>query len=194
MNPTLRTAGRWTIIVLAVLHMAAVLLYSIPWAANDAPTRWVRINVSAKVHPYILATSQWQQWNLFSPDPLRRVSHYVVQYKHEKAWITLRHYKPGMYEWWRHSNRFKLLGEFLDNQGEGYHPFAHHLLHRLCAGEKLQPGTQIRLFRSSYVIPMHLKPESAAWWKGWKPEFMELTPIDTTCPDAQTMSTLTPFK
>lgn len=194
MKESIRTAGRWTLIVLLVMHMAAVLLYAVPWGANDAPTRWIRLNLSAKVHPYILSTSQWQQWNLFSPDPLRRVSHYIVQYSRNGTWITLRHYQPGMYPWWRHSNRFKLYGEFLDAQGDGYKPIVDHLLHRICATEELEPGTRIHVFRSAYVIPMHLKPESAAWWKGWKPEYIELAPVETTCPDAQTMSTLTPFE
>lgn len=178
------------LVIFILFHMTAVALYAIPWSADDAPTRWVRTHLANRVHPYVLSLSQWQQWNLFSPDPLRRISYFVFQYDHEGTWITLQHYKPGMHSWWRHANRFKLYGEFLDAESTKYHPVIERMLHRLCVTENLQPNTPIRTFRSIAIIPKHDEPMPASWWRTWQPEFRDAPPIETACPDEATMATL----
>ncbi len=65
------------IVAFCLWHMTAVALYVVPGALK---TRWSPIGeIRSLTDPYVLMTSQWQQWNIFSPNPLRRVSTFRVE-------------------------------------------------------------------------------------------------------------------
>lgn len=65
------------IVAFCLWHMTAVVLYVVPRSLKN---RFPQIGaVRALTDPYVLLMSQWQQWNIFSPDPLRRVSVFHVE-------------------------------------------------------------------------------------------------------------------
>lgn len=65
------------IVAFCLWHMTGVALYVIPGSMRaHSPLIGA---VRSLTDPYVLMTSQWQQWNIFSPDPLRRVSTFRVE-------------------------------------------------------------------------------------------------------------------
>src|SRR5687768_11713294 len=81
---------RSAIISFVLWHMFAVVVYALPHDADDRLNTWIRSELKPIVRPYILLTSQWQQWNLFSPDPLRRVTAYDIQRNDREGWTTIK--------------------------------------------------------------------------------------------------------
>ena len=128
MRKALRIAGQIFIGVFFVLHVTAIGLYAIPMNTQDTTAKFLRDTVLQPFIPYILSTSQWQQWNLFSPDPLRRVTRYYIQQKTEDdRWATLASFTPETYSLWRHANHFKLFIDMLEVDQDTYRaPIAAH--------------------------------------------------------------------
>jgi hypothetical protein len=181
--------GRWLIIAFVVLHMTAVALYAIPWAATSKAARWARAELTPRTHPYILTFSQWQQWNLFSPDPLRRVSFFEIRHRRGDEWVTLRGIRPGDYPWWRHSTHFKLFGEFLDSTEKRHEQIIARYLQRHCRMAGLAEGTTLQLVRLTYVIPKDIATTTSAW-RAWKPSITEIPSVLAQCPDEAAMNRL----
>ncbi len=186
-----RPLGRAAVIVFVLWHMTAVLLYALPWDAKDSFTAEVRKNLTPLTHWYVLPLSQWQQWNLFSPDPLRRVSHFLVQYELDGEWVTVADVYPGLYPSSRHATYFKLYGEFLD-ETERYQPIRDYYLQRHCVSAHLLPGTPIRLMRSFYILPYLTDNQSIAWWRAWEREEEQSVVAAVACPSEDVLQTLTP--
>lgn len=70
--------GQALIVAFCLWHMTAVTLYLVPSGWNGVGSTPIR-SVRSLTDPYVLSFSQWQQWNIFSPDPLRRVSVFRVE-------------------------------------------------------------------------------------------------------------------
>jgi len=170
------------IIGFVLWHAFAVAIYSTPREAEDPFALWARLDLIPIVSPYMLMTSQWQLWNLFSPDPLRRVTFYKVDTWDGSQWNELVTYKPGSFSSWRHSTQFKLFSNMLNEFEKNRAPLAGRFLHLLCAEKGIAPETKIRLQYVYYVIPYHTKRESRAWWNAWEPTFSTYTGFETTCP------------
>lgn len=160
--------------------MAAVGAYAIPGDARDGLSRWIKQHMSTYVAPYILATSQWQQWNLFSPDPLRRVTEYRLEVQQDPTWVHLQTIKPGSFPWWRHAPQFKMLGSLLEWDAKR-DAIVDRFLQLACQEHSLQPGTPIRLVYRSYIIPAHEHLAAVSWWWNWQPEVTVHPGLTTTC-------------
>jgi hypothetical protein len=182
MHPLLRIAGKIILIFFLLWHMFAVAVYSIPRDAKDVFAQWSRIDLLPRVTPYMLITSQWQLWNIFAPDPLRRVTTYRIDIRTTEGWTTLTTVGPGSFSIFRHATHMKLLGNTLDEFKDNRAPIAGRYLHLLCAGHALPAGTPIRLFYDVYVIPFLTEPQTAGWWRMWKPEHSSSLGFTTTCP------------
>lgn len=179
MLSTLKKIG---LIVFVIWHMFAVSVYSIPRDAKDMYATWSRQVLLPKVTPYMLITSQWQLWNLFSPDPLRRVTFYRIETETNGDWYELTTIQPGTFSAWRHATWFKLLGNIWNEFDEPKSPLAGRMLHLLCKEHNVQEHTPIRLVYEYYVIPQHQKRESATWWNAWKPQTSSYIGFTTECP------------
>ncbi len=160
--------------------MAAVGIYALPGDARDGLSLWIKQHGSGTVSPYILATSQWQQWNLFSPDPLRRVSEYVLEVQQGPEWIPLTILKPGSFPWWRHAAQFKMLGSLLEWDAQR-DEVIDRFLQLTCREHTLAPGTSIRLAYRFYVIPAHERMASVSWWWNWQPKVTVAPGLMTVC-------------
>jgi hypothetical protein len=142
-------------------HAAVIGIYAIPISAQHPIARplrdWTVRNVSA---PYVLLLSQWQQWNLFSPDPLRRVSRYRIETQTAPdTWKPLASIVPGSYEWWRHATHHKLFIGMLEKDQDTYNAaVVRHLLLSYCAPHRLAPATPVRVVYTHYIVS---RPETA---------------------------------
>jgi hypothetical protein len=160
--------------------MTAVAAYSISTDWKIAPLTYVRNTTVPRVRGYLLTTSQWQQWNLFSPDPLRRVSRYRVQAKkgngewQEAAWLD-----EGL-SYHRKANITKTLRR-LEEQGHNS-AILLRFLSIACKERELPPGMLIRVQRSYYVLPNPPRPLRLAEWRAYEPEWTVDTMAERPCP------------
>lgn len=182
MHLPLKVLGKFIFIVIFIWHIFAVAIYAIPREANDTFSKWTRFDLLPIVSPYILQTSQWQLWNIFSPDPLRRVTSYIVEKKEDEDWKELIIIHADEYSAFRHSTRMKMMINIFDQSNPHYTVIAGRFLHLLCAENNLPSQTPIRLFLYEYSLPYITKPQTRAWWNTWKPQpFLDLA-LTTTCP------------
>ncbi|TSC59445.1 MAG: hypothetical protein Greene041662_477 [Candidatus Peregrinibacteria bacterium Greene0416_62] len=168
------------IILFCLFHMTAVASYSVSTAWNIPPLTFVQEMTLPWVRGYLLATSQWQQWNLFSPDPLRRVSRYRLAWEvegmlQEAPWID------EELSYHRKANLTKTLRR-LEDQGHNA-PMLLRFLALACHERALPPGTMIRLERAYYILPYAEKPLSLSDWRNYIPEWTTDTMAERPCPD-----------
>jgi len=181
MREYLRTFAKTGVALFCVWHMAAVGFYSIPDDADDRFSRWAEDHVIGHFSEYVLMTSQWQQWNLFSPNPLRRIVFYRVERQNpygEWAYVTsLNHTTYGPF---RHAARFKLLGQALE-ENTTRPELAERAAQVLCDELGLEPGGRIRIWHEVAVIPYVWPSPGKAWWDAWTPRFEPSLAIETAC-------------
>lgn len=183
-QPTVKISRRAliksAIVLFCVFHMAEVGLYSIPAEANDALSTLLKKTMPL-VRPYILITSQWQQWNLFSPDPLRIVVRYRIDALRGGRWVPATMISPDTVQWWRKANELKLIGYMEPYSAETVKLRARYIA-AYCRPLGLPPGTQVRYTFQYYILPIDSKP--AAWWRAWNPEWKSENSDPITCPNA----------
>lgn len=182
MKTALRLFGQTAIILFVLWHSYAVAVYATPRVAKDPVSKWVIAELIPDVAPYMLQTSQWQLWNLFAPDPLRRVTFYRVQMLENETWKEVETIDADRYSIWRHAVRFKLMSNMLNEFEENREPLATRFLHLKCSEYDLPQGIPVRLVYEYYVIPKHEKRQSLAWWNAWKPDPQSYPKYDTFCP------------
>jgi hypothetical protein len=162
--------------------MFAVTVFSTPREAKDPVAQYSLTTLLPMVIPYMQTTSQWQLWNLFAPDPLRRVTHYYVEYQENDQWKNIASIKRGSFSFWRHAIQFKMLGNIF-RRSEGFKsPLHARFLHLVCKDHQLVIGTPIRIQFDDYILPKLHQPQSIQWWKEWTPEHSITTGFSTTCP------------
>lgn len=174
---------RDTAIVLFVLwHMAAVAVYALPENSPFPHVEATKQRLLPYVRGYMLLTSQWQQWNMFSPDPLRIVTTYDVAAMEDSGiWRNLYDLQPGTFSIWRHAPIFKFIGTVFDNAGDMEMQVIERYLQLACQDSRLEPGTPIRIRSIRYTIPQPWKPASIAHWREWRPEPEVATLRETAC-------------
>lgn len=173
-------------IVLFVLwHMVAVATFSLPTAAQDAVTTWARTKTVPHVTPYLMVTSQWQQWNLFSPDPLRRIVLYRIEIQNaEGTWAYATSITPATYGIWRNATHFKILSQTLAEDRNDLLPLREHVAQILCREFDLPPERPMRIWYEVAIVPYVLPSHSWSWWSAWTPTYEPILAIETTCPSA----------
>jgi hypothetical protein len=177
-----RHAGRLVLVLVLIWHMFSVAFYSIPRDAEDVFSKWTRLDVLPLISPYMYATSQWQLWNIFAPDPLRRVTSYRIEVKEDAQWKELITIGPDTFSVFRHATQMKLMGNILDEFKDNRAPLAGRFLHLLCTKHGVASDTAIRLMYTYYVLPQPAEPQSAAWWRAWQPRPESYPGFTTTCP------------
>lgn len=173
------------IVLFCLWHMAAVGLYALPPDAHDRVTEWLRWNVVPLVRPYIFLTSQWQQWNLFSPDPLREVTVYSIAAEIDGAWRFRTALEKGTLPWWRDGDELKLLRNLQDG-GDRLRAVSERYAQIACRPLGLAPGTPVRLQYDSYVIPFARTGYARGFWRTWQPTWWRTVGAQTVCPPART--------
>lgn len=181
MKEYLRIFAKVALAVFCVWHMTAVALYSIPGDAKDRISTWLRENATPRIANYMLITSQWQQWNLFSPNPLRRVIFYRIETLNaQNNWAYVASVNDHTYRPWRHSSRFKLLGQALE-ENTNRPELAERAAQVLCNDFRMEDGAKIRIWRDLTIVPYKYPSPSKAWWDSWIPQFESSLAIETVC-------------
>lgn len=171
------------IIVLFVLwHSFAIAVYSIPSEAAGPASSWIRSEFAPYARPYLYATSQWQQWNLFSPVPHHRVSHYVIERREGESWQELTTITEQSEPWWSHAYTFKFLSRVLEEGGDDRRPLRERYLLSFCDEYALSPGTVLRLRFRFFEVPQPQHPMPLEWWNTWDSTVQEYDGPTVICP------------
>ena len=180
----LRILGQVIIAAFFVWHATALALFSIPLETQDPLARLLRDHALKPFQSYVLLTSQWQQWNLFSPDPLRRVSRYTLEYQTPQgSWEVLEEITPSTYPWWRMSTHSKLWISMLEGDQPTYHKdVVHHYLGMRCAAHRLPPGTLVRMNYHQYFVQIAETALAATAPSPWPPDVIVTPDPPSPCP------------
>ena len=181
---TSRRSQAWHALVIAfcLWHMLAIGIYAMPWNARDAISPKIRSTMNRVLAPYTLSFSQWQQWDLFSPDPLRRVSWYRVdRATADGGWESVARIGPDAYPWWRHGTYAKLLLNLFEQDTDLYRPaIANLAVQHVCTDHQLEPGTELRLTYEGYVVLIH--PDAGEGEPSWSKSPFTAPGLITACP------------
>lgn len=163
--------------VFCLWHMVAIAAYLIPgnatfpvlsyWLPGIANLPWMHgvINpIKQATSPYVLITSQWQIWDIFSPNPLRRVSmHRIDARMPDGRWETVRQLDPLSIPWPIRVKELKILGRL---EEDGWRNAVPTYLAAHCSMEHLS-AMDIRLHVVRYVIPLPAEARAGGGWAGW---------------------------
>lgn len=161
----------WLIIFFCVFHIAAITLYALPDVDPGFASAQVRQAFLPLIQPYLFTTSQWQQWNLFSPDPTQRVTNYTVEARTGPAWTEIALIAPDALPRWRMADEMKLIGTLESNSHRALRvPY----LEQYCSTLRLPTRTPLRML-SHFAIISREHPMTPQDW---------LTTLyaETTCP------------
>lgn len=147
---------------------------------EEKPRKWVSENLRPLVRPYMLTTSQWQRWNLFSPDPLRRVSSYGFEALIRDEWVEFHTITPTGVPWNQRAFLLKIMRRL--EQDDRNDPILERLTKLYCTQKGIEPGTPVRMKRSYYVIPRR-DLSSPSWWRSWEPNITTSIHLSTVCTD-----------
>ncbi len=163
-DPTL-TLRQNLIIVFCLLHMFAVAVFLLP--SNPLHTL---------VRPYMQLTSQWQSWDIFSPDPLRRASFFRLEIETKDMPETVALLDAAHLPWYERAKELKVLGRLYDDWGV----LAADYVRSMCPQFPQAAGEVMRLVASSTVIPSDLP--HLATLASWNPSFEDRTLATIRCP------------
>lgn len=166
------------IALFCIWHMSAIFIYSL-FNVDEVPVLAWAESKRPYIRPYILITSQWQRWNLFSPDPLRRVIELDIEILYNNEWQRLMTIDEDAVSWWQRAPELKTIRRMEDDNMQ---PLQERYLHDICKRKSLAEGTVIRMTKQWFIIPKHEKTLSAEWWNAWEPEWHSAHLAQTACP------------
>jgi hypothetical protein len=164
------------IVLFCGFHVLSVGVYAIPVERSAHPFR----SMIPFVAPYILVTSQWQAWNLFAPDPLRRIVAYRIETRVDDGWHEVARLDESTLKWWRRERQLKILSRAFDAESPAFESrLADRILQSFCQKAALPHLATIRTVRQVSVIPATLRDANGAG--GWVPPFTRATGLVTSC-------------
>lgn len=175
-----RSVGKVAVGAFCVWHMCAIAIYCLPAEAHDRITEYLRVQGQPIVSPYLFWTSQWQQWNLFSPDPLRRVTDYVIQTKENGDWHDLMTLNADTLSWASRTREMKMLFN-LEAGGASTAPVREAYLQIACEQYGIPVGTPLRFVFQTYVIPFTLTQVTLQDWQDYKPVKERTPDVEIVC-------------
>ena len=175
-----RIAGKIAIVLFCLWHMAAVGAYAAPGYLPE-PFKSARQQFVDFSRSYLLTTSQWQKWNLFSPNPLRRVVSFHIDRETKQGWEEIAVIGPDTVAWWHRSTELKTIRRMEESEGaSNLTPLRERYILEYC--KDFSDGTKLRLRRLYYVIPMHVTPPGIGEWHAFQPEWTQDYDVLVTCP------------
>lgn len=171
---------RVVVAALCAWHMWAVLLFALPGGKSQTIDD-AKGAFDPLMRPYILSLSQWQQWNLFSPDPLRRITTYRID-RIDAPPGTLAHIGPSTFPRHTHSTWFKYFTSLIDDDSDRLRAVQERYLAWTCARLGVEPGTRVALTLERRVLPKHRTVQSVSWWRSADFPVTYATVADIACP------------
>ncbi len=132
-------------------HCAAVALYlmsvpSLPYLSTAIA------KAKSTTTPYMQTLSQWQAWDIFSPDPMRRSSAYRIDVFENGVWKPVRTIDYASLHEYERAKELKILARLEDNWAMLV-PF---YLRPYCVGIPQSQGKTVRLVAVSVILPSRL--------------------------------------
>ncbi len=179
---SLTTIGQAFVIIFCLWHMFAVATFAIPREASDSFSTSARTLFFPIITPYIHATSQWQLWNLFAPDPLRRVTERRIDTQREDGWHALRTFDGTSVPFWERATTYKLFSNILETDSHSKDGTKIRLMQKLgCEDFHLVSGTHVRIVEKWYDLPFLKYPVSGSTWSAWRPT-NRVSAMEISCP------------
>ncbi len=147
MSPTPRPWHCLLIVSFCLWHMFSVAAYLLPASGDNAFNAVRQLSV-----PYVLALSQWQKWDIFSPNPLRRNSVYYIERNAGDRYETAMVIDFSHLSWHERAKELKVLGRLQDS----WKALLPNYLLSLCPRIPSGPGTDVRLLVRNTVLPSDL--------------------------------------
>lgn len=142
-----RPAIATLIIAFCLWHMTAVTLYNIPKERLG-----VLASVRTLTDPYIFRFSQWQYWDIFSPDPMRRVAMFILERNAGDRWETAMVMSYDELPWWLRVKEMKVLDRLAGDWKNLTVPY----LQSLCPEIPYAADKEIRLTMRYHYLPSDL--------------------------------------
>lgn len=158
--------------------MTVVGIYSIHNMDDYRLMRWLESKRKI-VRPYALITSQWQRWNLFSPDPLRRVTEMEFDIYQHGSWNTVHAINNKTVPLPYRANELKVMRRMEDDDKSVLREI---YTRDVCKRLSILPGTRMRIRKKYYIIPKHTELQSITWWREWEPKWREDIVTEISCP------------
>jgi hypothetical protein len=171
--------GRILIVLFCMWHMTAVAAYALPDPAKDRVATWIKERIRPYVRPYMYISSQWQQWNLFSPDPLRRVTTYELTAQDNYGTrFPLRRIGIGTMGWWRDSDEVTILRKIEESKDP--QPILNRYTSAFCRPLGIPPSLEIGIAGEIRVLPK-AQPVGDKWWMFPDPQPKPYSSIFISC-------------
>lgn len=136
------------IILFCLFHMAAISTYMLP--------EGITVTTDVIKHStigYVRLFSQWQKWDIFSPNPLRRVSNYRIERDAGDRWETAIELSFDALPWWKRAKELKVLGRLEEDR---WIVLAEPYLRNYCDNAAVKSSSRIRLIAETRVLPFRL--------------------------------------
>lgn len=163
----MKSVIRFWIVAFCLWHMYAIAIYVIPSENNISFLKKIEQASIPAVRSYVFVTSQWQKWNIFSPDPIRRVSIYEVNIEQNGRWNRLISITPDSLPWHLKPKELKLTRQLEENN----HGLISLYLKYICKTGKAPRGAHIKISSRSYVIPAGMELEKQGGWTKYKRDY-----------------------
>ncbi len=167
------------IVLFCLWHMGAALVQAFSLVRFPAPVMAKIGSYTTYVQPYMSLISSHQDWNLFAPDPLLR----ITEMSFEKltatgSWVMVRRLDGDHLSFFRRAPELKIMGNMLDRSQDH---MKEAYIQDLCRTEELPNGTPIGLRRRYADIPGFMEALSLEVWRQWKPVWTEWFDYFTSC-------------
>ena len=132
------------VIAFFALHALSLGIGSIPSGAKDPLSQGFRMLFEPVTNLYLNATGQWQNWNLFAPDPARNDLSYMIDLAEggvSKGTVAM---TSESLPWIRRTALLKIMRQ-LWNDGDSYTIVRTAFLHSLCKRWGLSETTTLHL-------------------------------------------------
>lgn len=166
------------IILFCLWHMFAVAIYAVPWDAKDRIALWSNTHLLPVVSPYMLWTSQWQQWSLFAPDPKSAYSLFRLEIADGTQWKTIASLTPDDFTFLDRCDELKVIRR-LEETDRNWKPVRENYLQHACQKFRLPPGTLIQLTARSTHLPFTRARLQS--WADFEPDWFDWQVAYTHC-------------
>lgn len=175
------------IMLFCVFHVWSVFSFSAPSSLmKTVPlVQKVRDMTSYYVDPYLRLTSQWQSWNLFAPNPLRRVVNFSIIRTDGPTPLLVEDISPESLEWYRASVELKTVRR-LEKKSKDQIALREAYLQDACRRYQLDTSATLQLMISRHIVPHHTETKSFWWWRDWQPRWSQYADVSVQCRSRQT--------
>ena len=175
--------GKTFIVLFCLWHMTAVAITAMPGQASGMIVDALRQQMLPILQPYLLWTSQWQNWDLFSPDPMRRITRYRIDARKAlEPWHTVALLEPANAPFWR-TDEYSYVQQ-LENGNFGAGDLLTRYVRSTCAPLGLAQDTTVRLTIEYLILPIVSASSDWAQWQ-WivRAPWNEWVGAIAPCPD-----------